>query len=377
MGYTPAVAIATIGGLYYNSFLRRKKMRKKVLSLALVTVMALSLAACGAKEEAAAPAAEPAKEAAAPAAEAPAAEAPAAEASGADVNGDGKVVIGYISKNIVDPFHAPINEAAQQALDKMKADGVIDDWTGILDGETDPNKQIDRANDCIAKGCDIVIMLPAESEASDPALLAMNDEGIKVLEVNSKTASCDTKAFAFFGSDDVQAGEMLANWVLENCKNGGKYIHCTGILGNSAQIDRGQGIENIMKDHPEFEKVGEPDTQWKGDLAANAATDGIAQYGDELVAIICDNDDMSSAAQRACNDAGRKDIVCVGVDGNQNPLQMVKDGELGATVLQDGIGQVMGAIEAIQTMVNGGEVKSNPQIPFVLVTKDNVDQYLK
>lgn len=172
-------------------------MRKKVLSLALVTVMALSLAACGAKEEAAAPAAEPAKEAAAPAAEAPAAEAPAAEASGADVNGDGKVVIGYISKNIVDPFHAPINEAAQQALDKMKADGVIDDWTGILDGETDPNKQIDRANDCIAKGCDIVIMLPAESEASDPALLAMNDEGIKVLEVNSKTASCDTKAFAF------------------------------------------------------------------------------------------------------------------------------------------------------------------------------------
>ena len=27
----------------------------------------------------------------------------------ADVNGDGKIVVGYISKNFTDPFHAPIN----------------------------------------------------------------------------------------------------------------------------------------------------------------------------------------------------------------------------------------------------------------------------
>ncbi len=362
-------------------------MKKKVLAVIMSAAMVMSLTACG---EAAAPA--PAADAPAAEAEAPAEEAPAedaapaeeaapadasAEAAGGDVNGDGKIIVGYISKNLTDPFHAPINEYAQTTLDQMVTDGVIDEWTGILDGETDPNKQIDRASDCISKNCDYVIMLPAESEASDPALLNLVDAGIKVIEVNSKTASCDDKAIAYCGSDDVQAGEMLAQWVLDNCPNGGKYVHCTGVLGNSAQIDRGQGIQNIMKDHPEFEMVSEPDTQWKGDLAANAATDAIAQYGDELVAVICDNDDMSSAAQRACNDAGRKDIICVGVDGNQNPLQMVKDGELGATVLQDGVGQITAGIDVIKACVEGKDYDAAPVIPFVLITKDNVDQYLK
>ena len=89
---------------------------------------------------------------------------------------------------------------------------------------------------------------------------------------------------------------MLADWVIKNVPNGGKYIHCTGILGNSAQIERGQGIMEVMEKHPEFEMVGEPDTQWSGDKAANATTDAIAQYGEELVAVIADNDDMSSAA---------------------------------------------------------------------------------
>jgi len=349
-------------------------VKRKVLAMTMVACMALSLAGCGSKPaEAPATEAPAATEEAAPATEA----ATEAAAATADVNGDGKIVVGYISKNLTDPFHAPINEYATQTLDKMKADGVIADWTGILDGETDPNKQIDRADECITKGCDAVIILPAESEASDPAVTKLADAGINVIVVNSKTVSTDEKAIAFCGSDDVQAGEMLGQWVVDNCPDGGKYVHCTGILGNSAQIDRGQGIQNIMKDHPEFEMVAEPDTQWSGDKAANATTDAIAQYGDELVAVICDNDDMSSAAQRAANDAGRTDIVCVGVDGNQNPLQMVKDGDLGATVLQDGVGQVSAGIDVITALINGESYEAAPVIPFVLVTKDNVDEYLQ
>lgn len=353
-------------------------MKKKMLAVVLSAVLALSLTACGggSKPEAEAPAEEK-TEAEAPAEETAEEPAEEAEAATADVNGDGKVIVGYISKNLTDPFHAPINEYAEKTFSQLVTDGVIDDWTGILDGETDPNKQIDRADECITKGADVVIILPAESEASDPAVTKLADAGIKVIVVNSKTISTDDKAIAYCGSDDVQAGRMMAEWVIQNVPDGGKYVHCTGVLGNSAQIDRGQGIAEIMADHPEFEMVAEPDTQWRGDLAANATTDAIAQYGEELVAVIADNDDMSSAAQRAANDAGRRDIVCVGVDGNQNPLQMVKDGDLGATVLQDGVGQIGAAIDIIKALVEGKEYDSAPVIPFVLVTKDNVDDYLQ
>ncbi len=295
----------------------------------------------------------------------------------ADANGDGKVVVGYISKNFTDPFHAPINARAEEYFNQAVKDGIIDEWTGLLDGETDPNKQIDRAADCIAKGCDIVIFLPAEAEASDPALTQMADAGINVIEVNSKSTSCDDKAIAYVGSDDVQAGNMLAQWVLDNCPDGGKYIHCNGILGNSAQIQRTEGMHALMDEHEEFEMVGDFDTKWDGNLAADAASDAISKYGDDLVAIICDNDGMSSAAQKMCNDKDRSDIICIGVDGVEVPLQMVKDGSMKATILQDGVGQINGAIDIVEKLVKGEEFDTNPVIPFVLVTEDNVDEYLQ
>ena len=299
------------------------------------------------------------------------------ETTAGDVNGDGKIIVGYISKNIVDPFHAPINDSAKKTLDGLVADGAIDEWTGILDGETDAAKQIDRADECIAKKCDYVIILPAESTASDPAVTKMADAGIQVLVVNSKTDSTDDVAASYSGSDDVEAGEIMAQWVIDQVPDGGKYAHCQGIIGNSAQIQRGEGIENLMAKNDAFESVGDFPCEWAADKAANVATDMMNKYGDELKAIICDNDDMSSAAQKACNDAGRSDIVCVGVDGNENPLAMVQAGELGATVLQDGIGQVGAAIEQIQNAIDGGTMKKEIMIPFVLVTEKNVADYIK
>ena len=354
---------------------------KKVLAVLLAAMMVLSLAACGSKkEETKAPETKKETEAAkeTEAKKEETTEAATEAAKGGDVNGDGKIVVGYISKNLTDPFHGPINTHATEVFDQLKADGVIDDWTGILDGQTLPDVQINAANDCITKGCDYVFIAPCEAEASDPAVTEMAKAGIKVIVFNSKTSSTDDVAWVFSGSDDVYAGELLGQWVLDNCPDGGKYVHCNGVLGNSAQIQRTEGMHNILDPHPEFEMVADEDTQWSGEKAATAAENAIAQYGDELVAIICDNDDMSSAAQSACIANGRPDIICVGVDGNETPLKMVKAGELGATVLQDGVGQLQAGIDAMVDDINGkAPADKIIMVPFVLITKDNVDEYLK
>ena len=347
-------------------------MKKKIFAVMMAAAMACSMAACGGGDDKKAEDSKTEDKA-----EDKGEDKGGDSAKAGDVNGDGKIVVGYISKNIVDPFHAPINDYAKEQLDKWVEEGKIDEWTGILDGETDGGKQVDRADECINKNCDYAIILPAEAAASDPAVTNMADAGIKVIVVNSKTDSTDALAMGYVGPNDVEAGEMLAQWVIDQVPDGGKYAHCQGVIGNSAQIQRGEGIENIMSGNDKFESVGDFPCEWSGDKASNVAQDMINQYGDELVAIICDNDDMSSAAQIACNNAGRSDIVCVGVDGNQNPLQMVKDGEMGATVLQDGPGQVQGALDMIEKCLNGETPEKETMVPFVLVTKDNVNEYLK
>lgn len=299
----------------------------------------------------------------------------AEEAKTGDVNGDGKIVVGYISKNLVDPFHVPINDAAEELLQGMVDDGTIDEFTGILDGNTDGAKQCDLAQDCINMACDYVIILPAEAVASDPAVTSLVEAGTKVVVVNSKTDSTDDLALTYCGSDDVYAGQLMAEYVMEQVPDGGVYVHLQGVIGNSAQIQRGEGIVNTL-DSEKWELAADVPCDWAADKAVNAAQDYMAQYGDELKAIICDNDDMSSAAQQTCNEAGREDIVCIGVDGNQGPLSMIKEGTLGATVLQDGVGQVTAGIDAIKADIAGETVEKEYVVPFVLVTSENVDEYL-
>jgi ABC-type sugar transport system substrate-binding protein len=56
---------------------------------------------------------------------------------------------------------------------------------------------------------------------------------------------------------------------------------------------------------------------------------------------------------------------------------MIKNGDLRATVFQDGVGQVTKAIELMVDVINGRTVPREVMVDFVLVTKDNVDTYLK
>jgi inositol transport system substrate-binding protein len=286
------------------------------------------------------------------------------------------IVVAYMAKNTVDAFHATLNGAAKEALDALKEDGTIKDWQ-LYDGLTDPITQVNLIEDAINNGANFVVFLPAEAEGSAPVVKRCADAGIPIVVVNSKTNNTDELANAYVGSNDVEAGEIMANYVIEKLPDGGKYAHMMGIVGNSAQIQRGEGIANVMSKNDKWESVGDFAADWSADKAVQFATDVLTQYGDELKAIICDNDDMSSAVQAYVNSVDRKDIVCIGVDGNAGPLAMVKEGTLGATVLQDGAAQVKTAIALIPDIIAKKEVEKEIMVPFTLVTKDNVDEYLK
>ena len=356
------------------------KMMKKGLALLMAAAMTVGVAACGSSNDKPAESTEATAEAGAEAgeesAEAPAAD-PTAEAA-ADNADDGEFVVGYIAKNTVDAFHATINNAAKEALDKLVADGSITKWN-LYDGLTDPVTQNNLLEDAINMGADLIILLPAEAAGCAPIVERCKELNIPILVVNSKTDNTDEMATAYVGSDDVQAGELMANFVVEQVPNGGGYGHLQGIIGNSAQIDRGTGLHNVMDANDKWTMLdgAEQTAEWQAEKAVKFAEDWLTKYGDKLNAIICDNDDMSSAVQGAMNSAGRNDIVCIGVDGNVGPMTMVKDGELLATVYQDGAGQVTTAINLIPQIRKGEEVAKETMVDFVLVTKDNVDQYLK
>ncbi|MDR2211836.1 MAG: substrate-binding domain-containing protein [Spirochaetaceae bacterium] len=285
-------------------------------------------------------------------------------------------VIGYICKNTTDTFAIGYNNAAREKLDGLKASGVIANWY-FYDGQSDPVTQISLMDTAISQGCNYIIFLPAEAAGSAPVLDKAKEKNIPIIVVNSRTTNTDSIATAYVGSNDVQAGEMMANFVLEQLPQGGGWGHIQGPIGNSAQIERGEGIHNIMDTQANWTMLDEQPGNWLGEIATRFAEDWRTKYGAGLNAIICDNDDMSSAAQNVMNAAGRTDIICIGVDGNPGPLSMIKSGDLKATIYQDGIGQVSTGIDLVVDLINGKDVPKESWIDFVLITQDNVDQYLK
>ncbi|MEA4898110.1 substrate-binding domain-containing protein [Bacillota bacterium Meth-B3] len=286
------------------------------------------------------------------------------------------IVVGWLMKNTTNVFETYINKGGLEYLDKAKADGTIKDYI-TFDGNTDPSTQINQASDLINLGVDVAILQPAEADGSAPALQALVEAGIPVVVVNARTSNTAELAAAYVGSNDVNAGEIMGQYVLDTLGETGAYGHLQGAIGNSAAIQRTEGVHNIMDKATGWKMLDEQTAEWQGDKASKFTQDWIALYGEELKAIICDNDDMSVASKIACIEANRADIVVIGVDAIDSALQMVKSGELDATVFQDGVGQGAGAAQAAVEVAQGKTVEKETWIPFQLVTKDNVDQFIK
>jgi ABC-type sugar transport system substrate-binding protein len=287
---------------------------------------------------------------------------------------DDGIVVGWLQKNTTNVFETIINSGGLAYLDSAKASGTIKDYI-TLDGNTDPSTQISQANDLINLGVDVAILQPAESDGSAPAVQALVDAGIPVVVDNARTSNTAALASAYVGSYDVDAGEIMGKYILDTLGPSGAYAHLQGVIGNSAAIERTQGIHNIMDKASGWKMLDEQSAEWAGDKASRFTQDWIALYGTELKAILCDNDDMSVASKLACIEAGRPDIVVIGVDAIDSALAMVKAGELDATVFQDGKGQGSGAAEAAIKVAKGEPVQKEQFIPFVLITKENIGQY--
>jgi inositol transport system substrate-binding protein len=102
----------------------------------------------------------------------------------------------------------------------------------------------------------------------------------------------------------------------------------------------------------------------------------LTAHGDNLTAILANNDNMAIGALQALEAAGRDDVIVMGVDAIPDAVTLVKDGKLDATVLQDAKGQGATGVEVADKAIKGEAPEAVTWIDFVLVSPENVDQYL-
>lgn len=256
-----------------------------------------------------------------------------------------------------------------------KADAMGDVELTVVDAGGDAAKQLQQVETFISQKVDAIIMQPQEQEACSPAIDKAKAAGIPIINCNSLTI---TEPDAYVGSNDSETAEIAMTYIAEQLGGKGNVLMMHGHPGQTAEVKRTEGAMDILAQNPDMTLLDEQTADWDRAEAMTLMENWIQAYGDQINAVFCQNDEMALGALNALVQAGKKDnVLVVGVDAIDDALQSVKDGKMDATVYQDCKGQAEGAIEAAYKLAKGESVEKEILIPFILVTTENVDEYLK
>ena len=165
-------------------------------------------------------------------------------------------------------------------------------------------------------------------------------------------------------------------------KIGGKggVVILMGILGNEGTTKRTEGVEEVIKDkYPDVKVLAKESGNWQRDQGVSLTENFITAYGNDLTAVIANNDEMALGAVQALKNNNLLDKVAVtGIDATPDALAALKAGDLTCTIFQDAEGQGGTAIKSVHDAINGNPSSEKVMyIPFKLVTEENVDEFIK
>lgn len=291
-------------------------------------------------------------------------------AESAQDTSDDNFTIGVAVFSLAAEFPATIYEAIGDYIEEL---GLGDSVTIISsDAGADAATQVGQVETFIAQGVDGIILLPMDADALIPAVEAAADAGIPLVTCNG-TVNSDLVT-AHVGSLDVVAGELSMEYMAGRIGGSGQIAILRGPSGISAEILRREGYENILADFPDIEIVAEHAANWSRSEALST-TENLIQAFPDLEAIIAQNDEMAMGALEAIHAAGLEDSIIVGgIDAIPDAVAAVKDGTLASTVFQDAVGQARGAVDVILSLMRG-EATSDVDIPFILITGENVNDF--
>jgi len=268
-----------------------------------------------------------------------------------------------------DNFLTILRTSMQKEMQKDGVKGQVEDAKG------DVSQQLQQVQNFIGQGVDALIVNPVDTNAVKPIMDQASKAGIPLIFVNRRPQAELTGKMAYVGSDSELAGRLQMEALAKAMNGKGNVAILMGDLANEATRDRTKGVEEVAAKFPGIKIVQKQTAKF----TRNDAVDVVSNWmtaGDEINAIASNNDEMAIGALQALGKNPDK-ILIAGVDGTPDALQMLKQGKMVATVFQDAQGQGEGAVQTAVKLVNGEKVQKVINIPYQLITKDNMEQFTK
>lgn len=239
--------------------------------------------------------------------------------------------------------------------------------------ESEIAQQVTMIEEQISAGVDAIIIAPCDENAVIGAVSPyVNDLVVMAVDTDFELAG----KVAFVGTGNTPAAKLGGVFAAEQIGTGGNAVLIGGQQGEGTSTARLLGFQQGLEENGAVVL----ETQYGKNTADGAMAvmeDLLTKYPGGINAVLSMNDDMIQGCQQAIKNAGVQGITLVGFNGDASVLELIDSGEIDATVAQQPFEMGYQAVMTAYKAISGETVDAVQDVPAVLITKENVKDFLK
>ena len=282
----------------------------------------------------------------------------------------GELTIG-VTFPILDQFLQTVADGMEAKAEELG--GVT---LNIVAAQEETDTQLGQVENFISQEVDAIIVIPVDTDAAGPMTAAAQEAGIPLVYVNRRPSELP-EGVPYVGSDSLYAGTVEMEALAEQAGGEGNVVILIGDPANEAAVLRTQGCKDVVEENPGMTVTKEQSGNWYREEGLSIMENWI-QSGDPIDVVCANNDEMALGAIEALKNADLlEDVLVGGVDATADALAAMEAGDLEVTVFQDAAGQGGGGVEAAVSLANGETVDDLIDIPYQLVTTENMAEFME
>lgn len=283
--------------------------------------------------------------------------------------GNGEIAI--IVKTSNSNYWQNVQKGAQVAAKELSNATVTFQGPASESAVTD---EVNMVINAVNRGVSGIVLAASDPDALVPAIKQASEARIPVVLIDSAISpDGDNYYQSFLATDNTKAGELCAQRMIEKVGQTGKVAIMSYVPGAGSEIGRVGGFINYIKQHSKLTIVGPFYSQSQMANALNQTTDVLAANPD-LKGIYGANEPTAVGMARAIAQSGKAGkLEAIGFDGNEDLQNFVKDGTLGAIVVQSSYKMGLDSVTTVAKIIAGGRVPKSIDTGVLLIDKSNID----
>lgn len=195
----------------------------------------------------------------------------------------------------------------------------------------DAHEQISQIQYFIRKNMDVIVVVAADGELLSDVIKEAKEAGIRVISYDRLVRNADTDLYISF--DNEMVGTLMGEAMVNALPEGGNILAVYGSPTDYNVAQTQKGFLDVINNSNLNIVYSSYCDNWLAELAFDAVEEGLSSNPQNIVGVMCNNDDLASQAFRALAEnrlAGK--AVLVGQDADLLACQRIVEGTQTMTV---------------------------------------------